>query len=261
MLRQPMLDACTSGNLSYLRTHFEAFNLQPDQPRTVIYPVKINPKFLRSDQPLLISELYVAAVRAKHLDVLSLLQSVFPTYDPGIPVIRAAVETQDTVFFHAFMRRYPSIIDSDLDGCTTLEAASWKPNTQLVALLLAGGADPNMERKARIGSAMTFAVNSGHPFALFEKFVACGAKVDDSWAINAAFERGRADVLKLLFEHGANPRCTDHQRKMLLQRAREKRQGEMVALLERAEREYDRRQGVPWWKRLEWWRRLKRWIS
>ncbi|OQR99126.1 hypothetical protein ACHHYP_07240 [Achlya hypogyna] len=102
----------------------------------------------------------------------------------------------------------------DVDGFSALMIAAAEGNSEVVLELLRQGADANLRTFELKSAALHFAAKNGDPVIVEE--MCKHTKQIDFWNVNAdtplvwACIEGRDEAVRILLEHGADPRVTNH---------------------------------------------------
>lgn len=139
--------------------------------------------------------------------------STAPCEDPGAPLWFAAGEGN-----RAEVRQLldggaaaPDMVDASLEGWTPLLCAADHRQTELAALLLGSGADPDLATGGR-AAPIAIAAGDGN-IELVQVLLHAGADPDNdgdgTTALIQAVENGHPDVAALLLEAGADPEKAD----------------------------------------------------
>ncbi|XP_019727470.1 ankyrin repeat domain-containing protein 50 [Hippocampus comes] len=142
----------------------------------------------------------------------------------------------------------PPLESRDPEGRTALHVASWRGHVDAVDLLLKHGADPNAQdvegRPPLHSAAWTGRVDVGRRLLLASTVDINLACHQGATALSVAAQQGRADVVALLLEGGADPNHVDKHGRTPVKVARRHGRAEAVRLLESSGAE-PRRGAVP----------------
>uniref|UniRef100_A0A3Q2YKZ3 Uncharacterized protein n=1 Tax=Hippocampus comes TaxID=109280 RepID=A0A3Q2YKZ3_HIPCM len=130
----------------------------------------------------------------------------------------------------------PPLESRDPEGRTALHVASWRGHVDAVDLLLKHGADPNAQdvegRPPLHSAAWTGRVDVGRRLLLASTVDINLACHQGATALSVAAQQGRADVVALLLEGGADPNHVDKHGRTPVKVARRHGRAEAVRLLE-----------------------------
>ncbi len=188
------VEAAARGDLTLLRSFFT--NAQGDDDTSL-------PSF-NDDQPLnedgerLLSQVLEAAVRNKHVEIITYIFTTFPTISVSRSVVSSAVDHQDPSIFSLLLAQDPTILNRELGDYLgpPLSFAVWGADPTFANLLLDHGADPNLGGFGHL-SNLYLAVQK-QPVEVIRKMVERGADANDPAVMRHAKESGRDDVVKYL---------------------------------------------------------------
>uniref|UniRef100_A0A3Q2XS79 Uncharacterized protein n=1 Tax=Hippocampus comes TaxID=109280 RepID=A0A3Q2XS79_HIPCM len=132
----------------------------------------------------------------------------------------------------------PPLESRDPEGRTALHVASWRGHVDAVDLLLKHGADPNAQdvegRPPLHSAAWTGRVDVGRRLLLASTVDINLACHQGATALSVAAQQGRADVVALLLEGGADPNHVDKHGRTPVKVARRHGRAEAVRFRKRA---------------------------
>lgn len=138
----------------------------------------------------------------------------FDIVDGCRPEIQRAVSRGDVPVFKAYMAAYPKVVGYPLiHGVGPLDVAVAKPRTELVALVLKGGANPQPHNpflkryNSYDASLLAKAAGASQPteaLPITELLLKHGLAPAGSGGLHRAAEIGRLDVMRLLIKHGSD---------------------------------------------------------
>uniref|UniRef100_A0A3Q2XF70 Uncharacterized protein n=1 Tax=Hippocampus comes TaxID=109280 RepID=A0A3Q2XF70_HIPCM len=132
-----------------------------------------------------------------------------------LPVPGASADTDGRLHMSTLLleKGGPPLESRDPEGRTALHVASWRGHVDAVDLLLKHGADPNAQdvegRPPLHSAAWTGRVDVGRRLLLASTVDINLACHQGATALSVAAQQGRADVVALLLEGGADPNHVD----------------------------------------------------
>ncbi|KAI1405229.1 hypothetical protein F4819DRAFT_444508 [Hypoxylon fuscum] len=207
----PMLEACSSGDISTLQRLFADHGIQPGSEP--IYPKFVDPSgnpqevsstsVTESQQIPPTTELLERAVAAKQVVIVRFILQNYPSLSlmQLHGVVRAVLENPDPAVLQALCDHESSFASFSVDyGMRSfLTDACARPPEEIVPVLhvlLDNGADVD-DGWGPGGGALYAAIVGGQPLEIVRKILGKSVAVS-SRNINTAVGQGRADVVKLL---------------------------------------------------------------
>ena len=153
----------------------------------------------------------------------------------GLTALNWAALRGRTAVAKLLLEHHASVDMADQQEVTPLLYAIGTRNRELSQLLLARGANPNVESKANKITALLLAVENRDGYlagALLEHGAAVNGSNSDGYsALMAASEAGDLAMVELLLSYGALPELTDHKDRTAENFAQREGHDEIVALL------------------------------
>lgn len=231
--KQALLNACTTGNLKTLQSHFLSQNIQPGSK--VLWR--------ETDQsPPPTWTLLTAAINHDQATVVSYLLSIYTVGDISCEEIASAIIHHPNLeIMHFLYSHSPDIVNLEMDphrtflteACRGPQGSVSSDSKQESALLLLHflldhGADP---REGGLGAsgALLPALESAQPLEIIEKILRCGASVN-ILVFWTAVRMERVDALRSFFEKGLFTSVLSSGK--MLEIARESKEAEIISLVE-----------------------------
>ncbi|KAF2641620.1 hypothetical protein P280DRAFT_517812 [Massarina eburnea CBS 473.64] len=170
----------------------------------------------------------------------------------GAPM-SAAIDTDNAEVLRAVCSIDPATASTELGDDSTILALGYacsRPNgAELVKVLLEAGADPNEMPPFRLPGCLNVsaAVQNGLPTETFEYFFDAGYRGNDPYVVRLAVEKGRKDVLDVLFKRCVGiPEAQFPDEHELIDLAKEKgHEREIVEVIKRGyEARFPRKKGL-----------------
>ena len=193
---QQLLQACSDGDIPTLQRHVHALS-KPDG--------SVPPSWPSSQEPLF-KQMLLAAIATQSTETISYLLTTLPQMSvKEDSILLAALETRSIPILTLLLQHEPTVINHELEGMTTLLTTSFSSSDPTIpGFLLDNGADPNLGTVAHM-SPLFFAIGAQQPLPVIIKMVDKGADASkDRLAITEAVRTGRADVLGVLVDAGAD---------------------------------------------------------
>ncbi|MCJ1268950.1 hypothetical protein MMC22_008838 [Lobaria immixta] len=197
--REQILHACSTDDISSLRTLFQSLNITAPHPE-ITYPAGFQPQ--PSDPPWTY-EMLMTAVREQHDRTLEYLLKVFPDTKISTSVAEAGLSHRSIPIWIRLLEHDRSFLNNEKDESqsTSFSQACWGSEPDLPLLMLEYGADPNIGGFMRM-SNLTIAMKE-QPVELIEKLVRKGA--DLRGELMNAVRYNRVDVVRCLLDNGVAP--------------------------------------------------------
>lgn len=247
--KQALLNACTTGNLQTLQSHFSSQNIQPGSK--VLW-------LETEESPPPTWKLVTVAISHANVAVISYLLSIYTVGDISCEEIASALIQHSNLEIMSLLYNHsPEIVNLEMDPHRTfLTEACRGPQDSAISILpllhylLDNGADP---REGGLGAsgALLPALESKQPLEIIEKMLRCGASVN-ILVFRTAARMKRVDALRSFFEAGRFSSVLLPGK--MLEIARESKDAEIISVVEEGSLEMEKsNQGVGgrskrWWE-------------
>ncbi|PVI03778.1 hypothetical protein DM02DRAFT_217770 [Periconia macrospinosa] len=236
--RRKILCACENGDVPSLETLFQELNIGPDHPPCDIQQDENDP--LPSVQLM-----YSYACLGQQLEALRFLCAKFPDVGFYSGPLTVAIDSGNAELLRFLCTQRPGTEIGEIGEDSNILAlgyAASKGHNELVKVLLEAGADPNEPPPYKLPGSWTLdaALIGNLPKSTFELFYDAGYNgCENIWAPRFAVEKGRPDVLEVMFRRGRRLPFADFPpEEELIEVANEMKDPEMAAFIRRLYAKY-----------------------